>query len=264
MGRVPIEWLFAATHGSQGGTTFRRAPFFRTKKVGLLGATDSLIYAPWGDRSWTLTCHPCCRARCRREPDWYFDMHRPECFRGQKKSWNKDYYSWLTHLQTPIFMQEEWPDVPMAVRYPIEQIEAEFATNVTGNLYVSNHCDYMIALAMTEGVEQLGIWGCQYAGNERGVQRESFLYWLGRFEQYGGKIIVPRKRNTLMLRPLYGYASHDEHGKLTPDYRPPKMVDPPVAAGTSSLPLPTGPPLLTSDGLMPLPPGEPVREFAFD
>ncbi|HEX2674846.1 MAG TPA: hypothetical protein VHM25_28415, partial [Polyangiaceae bacterium] len=210
------------------GSSFRRPPFFRTKKVGLLGSTDSLRYAPWFDQSWTLIAHPCCRPKCKREPDWYFDMHRPECFRVEKKPWNHDYHAWLKRLQTPIFMQKEWPDIPMAVRYPIEHVEAEFASTVTGDLFCTNHCAYMIALAMMEGVEQIGLWGCQYAGNERGTQRESLLYWLGRFEQSGGRLVVPRRNNTLMTQPLYGYASHDDDGKLVPQYRllpgaPPKV-----------------------------------------
>ena len=196
---------------SVGGVRHRTPPFFKTKKVGLLGNTASIQFAPWGDPSWTLLAHPCCRPECRREPDWYFDMHVPACFQVQRKGWNPDYYDWLKKLQTPIFMQEAWPEIPMAVRYPIERVLSE------ARPYFSNHCAWMIALAMTEGVTHIGLWGCQYSHqSERGHQRGSLEYWLGRFEGAGGKIVLPPKWTNLLADPpeLYGYQSHDKEGKL--------------------------------------------------
>lgn len=201
--------------GVGGPAERRRPPFFKTKKIGLLGATASLAYAPWSDPSWTLLAHPCCRKDCTREPDWYFDLH-PRINFEQKKRWHADYNAWLKRLQTPIFMQEAWPDIPLAVRYPRERIFGEFRQ------YFTNHCAYMIALAMTEGVTHVGLFGCQYSGGgEREKQRESLLYWMGRFEQAGGTLVIPPAQNTLFEMPLYGYASHDAStGKLVPAYAP--------------------------------------------
>lgn len=213
--------------GGQGGAAKHRPPYFRTKKLGLLGSTESLRFAPWFDPSWTLAAHPCCRPSCKREPDWYFDLHRKECFTREQKSWNPAYYTWLKRLQTPIFMQERWPEIPAAVKYPLDLVEAEFASTATGELYATNHCAFMIALAMMEGVTHIGLFGCQYgAATEHSVQRDSLTYWIGRFEQYGGRIVLPKRFNTLLSKPrrLYGYESHDEHGKLVPDYRSPLAV----------------------------------------
>ena len=214
--------MLTLTIGPTGGAARRRPPYFKTKKLGLLGSTQSIHYAPWADPTWTLAAHPCSRPNCKREPDWYFDLHRRECFQQARKSWNRDYYTWLKTLQTPIFMQEDWPEIPMAVRYPLERITAEFSTSVTGRLYATNHCAYLIALAMTEGVTTIGLFGCQYsAETEHGVQRDSLTYWLGRFEQWGGRIVVPPVYNSLLAQPkgLYGYASHDAEGKLVEEYR---------------------------------------------
>ncbi len=204
-----------------GGTAERRRPpFFKTKKLGLLGSTASLSAAPWTDPSWTLLAHPCCRKDCKREPDWYFDMHVRKQFQHVKKRWHPEYYEWLTKLQTPVFMQESYKDIPMAVRYPKERIFGEFRN------YFTNHCAYMIALAMTEGVTHIGLFGCQYSGGgEREKQRESLLYWLGRFEQAGGTVVIPPIQNTLFTMPLYGYESHDlETGKLVSAYAPDKTT----------------------------------------
>lgn len=208
-----------------GGQPYRKPPYFRTKKLAIIGNTANVVYAPWRDPTWTLVSHCSARNACRREPDWYFDMHGPANFTKGKR-WNEQYYDWLKRLQTPIFMQEDvvppWNTITAAVRYPIERITAEFRTTVTGDLYATNHAAYMIALAMTEGLTHIGLYGCQYASNtEYGVQRDSLSYWMGRFEQYGGRLVVPPKWNTLLSQPkeLYGYASHDAEGKLTEEYR---------------------------------------------
>lgn len=211
------------TQSGTRGRAARRSPFFQTKKLGLLGNTASLDYAPWFDPSWTLAAHPCCQPRCRREPDWYFDLHPPSTFRTKKawRGWVKDYHGWLKRLTTPIFMQEAYADIPAAVRFPRERLMAEFRA------YFTNHCAWMIALAMTEGVTHIGLFGCQYGGIERSVQRDSLTYWLGRFEQYGGTVVIPPKYNSVLCEPmaLYGYESHDaETGELIPAYRVKPML----------------------------------------
>ena len=199
-----------------GGRALKRPPFFRTKKLGILGRTTNIAQTPWHDPSWTLASHTSAREFCKREPDWYFDLHRPECFRVERKGWNPKFHTWLQRLQTPIFMQEEWPEIPMAVRYPIELVLQEYRA------YLANHASYMIALAMMEGVHTIGLFGCQYgADTEYSTQRGSLEYWCGRFEQAGGNLILPVKNNTLLMHPstLYGYESHDAEGRLTGDYR---------------------------------------------
>ncbi len=195
---------------------FRRPPFFKTKKLGLLGRTENIRYAPWDDPSWTFASHTSARELSKREPDYYFDLHNRACFTQESKQWNPAYYTWLQRLQTPIFMQEQWPEIPMAVRYPIETVLQEYRA------YFTNHCAYMIALAMMEGVHTIGLFGCQYgAGTEYSTQRGSLEYWLGRFEQAGGNVVLPVKANSLLAFPstLYGYESHDANGKLTGDYK---------------------------------------------
>ena len=208
--------MYLPTSRVVGGTVYRRAPYFRTKKVGLLGRTENVRDAPWADPSWTFASHTSARAFCKREPDWYFDLHRAECYTTENKPWNPRYHSWLKALQVPIFMQQNLPDVPMSVRYPIETVLQEYRA------YFTNHCAYMIALAMMEGVTHIGLWGCQYgADGEYSMQRGSLEYWLGRFEQAGGHVILPVRANTLLSYPaeLYGYESHDAQGKLTGGYK---------------------------------------------
>jgi len=241
-----------------GGSVYGRPPYFKTKKLGLLGNTSSLAYAPWFDPTWTLAAHPCCRPRCKREPDWYFDLHRKELFQQETRVWNATYYTWLRHLQTPVFMQQHYPEIPMSVAYPLMRIQAEFRS------YFTNQCAFLIALAMTEGVTHIGLFGCQYhAESEHGVQRDSLTYWLGRFEQAGGTLVIPALHNSLLCSPplLYGYESHDERGKLVPAYRVVPTVMATKADGGQRREQLVPVDMATAEGrvpLMPLPHGEAI------
>jgi hypothetical protein len=252
-------WLPKGGWGPVGGQAFGRPPYFRTKKLGILGRTGNIQYAPFFDPSWTLASHTSAREMCKREPDWYFDLHRPECFRVESKSWNPQFYTWLKRLQTPIFMQEAWPEIPMAVRYPIERVLQEFRA------YFTNHVSYLIALAIMEGVKTIGLFGCQYgAFTEYSTQRGSVEYWLGRFEQAGGDVVLPVKDNTLLCYPaeLYGYESHDAKGKLVGGYRDGakfKQLLPGVKGQPGQVLTIADPADHSAKGLMALPAGEAPR-----
>ena len=113
-------------------------------------------------------------------------------------------------------MQQDWPEIPMAIRFPRERIMAEYRA------YFTNHAAWMVALAMTEGATHVGIYGCEYSSDpERGIQRGSLEFWLGMFEGRGGHVILP-PGSRLLNKPaeLYGYESHDkETGKIIDSYR---------------------------------------------
>ncbi len=194
-------------------TERRRPPFFATKKLAIVGMTNTRYFTPWHDPSWTIAVHPCVYRLCGRDPDWWFDLHPRTCF-TKNKSWHPNYLYWLKHLRQPIFMQEDWPDIPMAIRYPQERVMGEYRA------YFTNHAAWMIALAMTEGCTHIGLFGCEYAHEqERGHQRGSCEYWLGMFEGAGGHVILPPGCR-LLNKPaeLYGYESHGDDGRLIPSY----------------------------------------------
>jgi hypothetical protein len=178
-----------------------------------------LKYAPWGDPSWELWGHASSRGWYQRSPERYFDLHRRECWtktsgKGQK------YLRWLGKNTVPIFMQERYPEVPASFRYPIEQVTSEHWP------YLTCHAAYMIALALMEGATHIGFFGVNYgkstdigADCEYGVQRGSCEFWMGVAHGKGVQLVIP-KGSTLLQDPpeLYGYASHDEDGRLIPSY----------------------------------------------
>lgn len=185
----------------------RRSGPGRARKIAMLGgAWISLKHAPWHDESWELWSHHSCRNACIREPDVYFDMHPPELWRDPtKKFWDRKYLVWTAQNRVPIYMQDRYSDVPASMKYPFARIITEFPRG-----YMTNTMAYMMALALTEGVTHIGVFGCNYsAGSEYGPQRGCAEYWLGIAEGRGVHVCIPHGCD-LLNKPslLYGYESH--------------------------------------------------------
>jgi len=140
--------------------------------------------------------------------DRYFDLHPPACWtRGGKKT--AAYPKWLAQNTIPIYMQDHYEAVPASVKYPKGRILLEFG-DCRG--YFTNHAAWMIALALTEGVSMIGLFGVNYSTeSEYMKQRGSCEYWLGRAAGMGVRIVLP-EQCSLLREPalLYGYESHDE------------------------------------------------------
>lgn len=195
----------------------------RLRKIGLLGSHQaSLAFAPWSDPSWELWAHASSRGFYKREPDRYFDRHRPECWSKSNKKGAK-YLRWLQTNTVPIYMLERYPEIPASIRYPFEQASFGMARK-----YFTNHAAYMIALALMEGVTHIGFFGVNYgkqvangaADCEYGTQRGSCEYWMGRAEGAGVTLVIP-DTCTLLAEPkeIYGPESHDAEGLLVASYR---------------------------------------------
>jgi hypothetical protein len=122
----------------------------------------------------------------------------------------------LAKNQVPIYMQKRFKEVPASIKYPKNRILNEYGD---ARPYFTNHVAWMIALAMTEGVSVIGLYGINYSTESEYMrQRGSAEYWLGRAAQAGVRIILP-KQCDLLAEPglLYGYESHDEVTGLLKD-----------------------------------------------
>jgi len=194
-----------------------RAGVGRLRKIGMLGShTNSLVPCPWSDTSWELWGHASARGYYTRTPDRFFDLHPKVCWTRKGKLSGK-YPQWLAKNLQPVYMQDIYPEVPASVRYPKERILQEFDAR-----YMTSHLAWMIALALTEGVTHIGLWGINYgAESEYATQRGSAEHWLGVAIGRGVQIVKPPQCNLLgQPAELYGYESHDEDAKLVESYRP--------------------------------------------
>lgn len=214
------------------------SPGVRTnRKVGFLGSNSaSLTFTPWLDQSWELWGHGSSVAWYRRPLDRYFDLHSPTRWgiNGKKKG---DYLKWLKGNTVPIFMQEKYPEVPASVRYPKERILMEYGQP---RRYFTNHIAWMMALAFSEGVTTIGLFGINYGHHtEYETQRGCAEYWLGRAAERGINLIIPEECTLLSVpKSLYGYDSHDENGTLKEEYRPKSTYVPVAPTNRPAIPPP--------------------------
>jgi hypothetical protein len=200
-----------------------RAVSRSVRKIALLGShSASLRSCPWDDPSWELWGHAAARAWYARNLDRYFDLHRKECREREYRKHTK-YPDWLAGNTVPIYMWEHYKEIPASIKYPKDRILLEYGGV---RRYFKNHLAWMIALAFSEGVTHLALFGINYGHHtEYEIQRGSAEYWLGRAEERGVHLILPDEC-TLLQEPkgLYGYESHDDKGRLL-DHWKPKVKD---------------------------------------
>lgn len=173
----------------------------RLRKIALIGSAPTVDLAPWYDPSWEIWAHATCYGYCKRV-DRYFDLH-PWKWISEKPV--PGYLEWLKALQTPVYMQRKFREVPASVRYPSERMIAEYPR------YFTSHAAWMIALALSEGVTHLGFYGIHYAlDEEHKKQRTGCEFWMGVAVGRGVQIVNP-PGSPLLREPgwLYGYESHD-------------------------------------------------------
>jgi hypothetical protein len=174
------------------------------RKVALIGSAPTLDHAPWHDPSWEIWAHATCHNLCVRV-DRYFDLHPWRWITGKKVP---GYVDFLTTTRTPVYLQHVQKEVPASRRYPKERILAEFRP------YFTSHLAWMAALALTEGVTTIGLWGIHYEHDKEHLdQRPGCEYWVGFLEGRGVTVVIP-EANPVCKTPawLYGYESHE--GKL--------------------------------------------------
>ena len=174
------------------------------RKVALIGGEPNTVkHAPWEDPSWEIWAHTSVGRYCRRVDRW-FELHPPAVFQAKTKHGRTDWYGWLKSLSEPVYMQEKYPEIPSSVRYPKERILTEFPR------YCSSTVAWMIALALTEGVQTIGLWGISFQSNsEYAEQRAGCEFWLGLAMGRGVQVKLP-EACPILKEPadLYGYESH--------------------------------------------------------
>lgn len=135
----------------------------------------------------------------------WFDMHqRAELERSCEPTAKMRPISridWLRQAQLPVYMLEKWDDIPNGKAYPIEEVEKAF-----GITAFCSSVDYMIALALYEGFDEISVYGVnmaadgEYAGEKPGVEQ-----WLRFAQGMGKKIILPDASDLLKNYFKYGY-----------------------------------------------------------
>lgn len=195
--------------GEQHSTTVRPVPVgpHRPRKIGLIGgAPASLACAPWRDPSWEFWSHASVfmatpKDSCVR----LFDLHPKHCFMEDQKHGFASYYQFLKRCPIPLYMQERYAEIPSSVKYPLDLVTQQWPGTPFGSMAA-----YMIALALLEGVTQIGLFGIDYAHtSEYEEQRANCEHWVGIAKGSGVTVIIP-EASPLCHEPRlrYAYETH--------------------------------------------------------
>lgn len=181
----------------------------RPRKVAIIGShAASVKTAPYGDPTWEIWVHSSTALLVPQgRADRLFDIHPPHCFQVARKNGFADYYQFLKDSKVPVYMAEAYPEIPQSVRYPVETIldlwpEEPFKSQTA----------FMIALALYEGVSELGFWGVHYDHRSDLVEsRENCAMWVGVAKGMGVRVRMAKASPICRKNPgeLYAYETHD-------------------------------------------------------
>jgi len=189
------------------------------KKVAILGTAPGWEDAPFDDTSWEIWGISRLYNFIPRWDRW-FELHQLEQVcetwadgdKAAESAARKVYHEWLGSQDKPIYLQEERPDlVPSGIRFPLDEIR-RFIQEITGEdepeAYFTNTIAYLIAFAMYEGAEEIGVFGVDMALDaEFGTQRPSCEYFIGLARGRGIKTHIPERSDLLKTTELYGWGN---------------------------------------------------------
>ena len=179
-------------------------------KVAILGYTPTRKDAPYDDPEWEIWgLNDLYKFKAENDVKrWtrWFELHDDSLGNRVGREGFNERLQEFAGWNIPVYMQDKHPDIPCSVRYPIEQAVERF-----GN-YFTNTISYMIALAIMEGAEEIGIYGVDMAtAPEYQAQRPSCEYYLGIAVGKGINVTVHPAADLLKTRFMYGYETAKEN-----------------------------------------------------
>jgi hypothetical protein len=164
-----------------GGYTDTRKLFdWKRTDCDILMFNEAPFSVPWAER-----CDIC------------IQLHAPVIWRNPTNSNDPKHYERLKVAKIPVLMQEVYPDVPMSVKYPLDEIKK------ISDFLLSSSAAEGIAWGMYSGYSQIDIYGVEMATNtEYATQRPGVTYWVGLAR--GSGITVNFYNNTFITA-IYGF-----------------------------------------------------------
>lgn len=161
------------------------------RKIAILGRAPTWELAPFSDPAWEIWGLPW---QEMPRADRLFEIHSQEYIDGANVPENQADETWIH------WARESYPDVPVycdpsrkhlfgknAVDYPLEQVTAFLPF-----MSLESSISYMIANALCEGVDVLGLYGIHMMGGaEFAHQRPSVHYLVGLAQGRGVEVVIP-------------------------------------------------------------------------
>jgi hypothetical protein len=164
-------------------------------KIAIVGTTASLMDAPYKDESWEIWGLNGAYSAMPRWDKW-FDMHSLQVLKDNHKP---AYFDFLAKAGNKLTLNAEYEEYPDARVFPYKELVEKHGR------YFSNTIAWLIALAIEQEPEEIGIWGVNMAQDtEYAHQRPCCEYFLGMAKGVGIKVTVPKGSELLKSTHLYG------------------------------------------------------------
>lgn len=165
-------------------------------KVAVIGLSPSTHdQAPWDDPEWEKWGLPWDASYPMI--DRFFEMHDRGLLEQPEAKRSDDYWDRLRLLH-PVYMQREWDDIPGAVEFPLEELKETVFKNFPRAVWdeqvdwYNSSPAYMIALAIHEGAEAIGLWGIDVLDDSEMNQESNCLdFLIGLAIGKGIEVIIP-------------------------------------------------------------------------
>lgn len=168
-----------------------------SKKIALVGtAITSRLDAPFHDESWEIWTLGLMYELAPRF-DLFFELHSPQFLKSA--GMEEKFYEFLRKSGNKIIFGEPFPDCPEALLYPKDHIVAKYGKYFTSSVAL------MLAMAIEQSPEKIGIWGIDMTGSDEYThQRSCCEYYLGIAVARGIGIVKPPECPLLRASRIYG------------------------------------------------------------
>ena len=164
--------------------------------IAILGSNPAnKMDAPFDDPDWKIWACSTHNSPPHQElprVDEWFELHDPVIDHTRPP----EFLAWVKDLSTkiPVWMRDR-VDYPDSKEYPDEEMKARF-----GPFNFTSTISYMLAKAISEGPEAIGIWGVMQASpNEWSYQRPGIQNFIQTAHDEGIKVIVPKESRLFRL-----------------------------------------------------------------
>lgn len=140
--------------------------------------------------------------------DRWFQIHHNW---NERNYWaaGTDQEKWLKECPIPVYMISDVAEIPNAVAYPKEWVKAELKCHE----YFTSSIAFMIALALAEGFEEIGVYGIDLiCGREYAFEKPCAEFFLGIAHARGVKYHLPENSALLWQSHTYGFDLEPDYG----------------------------------------------------
>lgn len=166
-------------------------------KIAVMGsAPSSRLLAPFHDPSWEIwSCSPPNHDLPR--VDAWFELHNLD------RKFIPSNQPWLNKITQHPRVYIAYPDqrLPHGILYPAAEMVEKYGTD-----FFTSSIAYMLAFAIEQKPEVIGMWGVDMAANEEyNQQRPGCKFFMREARKAGIKVITAAQSDIDVPTPLYGY-----------------------------------------------------------